>query len=99
MFVRRIAAIALLTLVGSSSTIGSDSFTQIHLDNQKIGSDVSAYWATFAPVAGVEVAATEDVYSLIHLANQKVGSEVWVFWNALAPTSVALEKTRAVSAP
>lgn len=62
------------------------AFMTIHLDNQKIGSAVFAFWDARATDG---IAASGDGYMAIHLNNQKVGSEVWQYWhNLVSPDPV-----------
>lgn len=56
----------------------ADDFMTIHLDNQKIGAPVAAYWQAET------LAAQQDGFLGIHRDNQKTGSLVVSFWDAYA---------------
>jgi hypothetical protein len=74
------AIIAVAAILPSASAIADDPFMTIHLQNQKVGSAVHAYWQGVA-TAGVP---SVDEYMSIHRDNQKIGSAVVAFWQAYA---------------
>lgn len=75
----RILTIAAVTL-GAAPAL-ADDFMIIHMNNQKVGSPVSAYWHAEAnPVQ-------TDGFMAIHRDNQKTGSLIVAFWNAYATVS------------
>lgn len=75
----RIIGVAVVAMVGAAQA--EDGFTTIHMDNQKIGSAVSAYWRSQA-TSGSAVLAIG--FMAIHMDNQKSGSAVAAYWRTIA---------------
>ena len=71
-------ALAVVALALACVPALADGFMATHMDNQKVGSPVAAYWRTQA--AGTQ---PEDFMS-IHMNNQKTRSPVAAFWRAYA---------------
>jgi hypothetical protein len=61
--------------------VREDAFMAIHMDNQKIGSEVYNHWYA-RPLSGRQDPV--DPYMVIHMDNQKIDSAVSAFWRSLA---------------
>lgn len=68
--------------------IAADTFMTIHLNNQKIGSEVFAYWH---PLVAAELAVQPDGFMAIYMDNQKVGSDIWKYWHATGAVALKCE--------
>lgn len=69
--------------VFSCGAVFANDYMIIHARNQKLGSDVAAYWRT---ISGAD--QPRD-FAKIHENNQKVGSEVAALWTLLRAHSDA----------
>jgi len=76
--IRILTAAAAVGLFGAASApaFADDGFVKIYMSNQKIGSEVSAYWLSQLP----QSTTTMDAFAAIHAENQKIGSAVWAHW-------------------
>lgn len=74
-----IVGLAVLVLAGAAQA--KDRFMTIHMENQKMGSAVSAYWRSLA-ASGPAVLA--DGFIAIHMDNQKAGSALAAYWSTVA---------------
>ena len=83
---RWVGMIGVAVLVLTAAAQAEDGYMTVHMDNQKIGSAVSAYWRSqAASVAAVSVAAVPiDPFMAIHMDNQKTGSAVSAYWRSVA---------------
>jgi hypothetical protein len=65
--------------------VREDAFMVVHMDNQKIGSDVYRHWHAQA-LSGRQGLA--DPQMVIHMDNQKIDSDVSAFWRSLAESGL-----------